>query len=159
MKKRKINPSYLRAITSHEVKDETIDTLDFTLSIKEFAEDYLRGIMTVKIEGEPKGKVALKLPVVSYLIRLLCENVEDDEMLEINISIGDTLVMQADYETLGSTEDVVHLVKVAKYAGFEVERSKNTFKFIGKIKLSPIMQIYAVSSSYFKDMLVTTYNM
>ena len=41
MRKRKINPQYLRRITSQDVKDESIDTLEFADSLKRFADEYL----------------------------------------------------------------------------------------------------------------------
>lgn len=159
MKKRKINPAYLRTITSHDVQDSAIDALDFALSIKEFAEEYLRGIVTVEIHGAPKGKVTLKLPVVSYLIRLFCENAKDDEMVEVTVSLDDELTMEVRFESIDKSEDAAHLISVAKLAGFKVKREDNTFFFTAEVKISRIMHIYAASSTEFKDMLITTHKM
>ena len=58
MRKRKINPQYLRRITSQDVKDESIDTLEFADSLKRFADEYLGGIMSISIEGVARGSVS-----------------------------------------------------------------------------------------------------
>ncbi|MBR2431708.1 MAG: hypothetical protein IKB23_02215 [Clostridia bacterium] len=159
MKKRKINPQYLRSITSTDNKDSDISALDFATSIKEFADEYLRGIMTLTVEGAPKGSVSLKLPVVTYLVRLLCENAKDGTMVDVKISLGEQLVLDASYEALGDVGDVAYMVRVAKLAGFDVARSGDVFTFSANIKIDSIMRIYATSMLEFKEMLITTYKM
>ena len=159
MKKRKINPTYLRAITASDVKDAPIDALDLAISIKEFAEEYLRGIMTVSIEGTSRGNANLKLPVATYLVRLLCETAADDAMVDVNILLGDEIVMKAHFEELKDVEDVAYMVRVAKLAGFEVTRDGKSFSFSCAVKSDSIMKVYAASMIDFKNMLVTTYKM
>ena len=159
MRKRKINPQYLRRITSQDVKDEAIGTLEFADSLKRFANEYLGGIMSISIDGVARGSVNLKLPVASYLIRLLCKCGDNDEFIEANISLGDKLTLSVNYQHQCPTEDVAEIVKVARLAGFEAERVGNTLRFSASVSITSIMQIYAVSAEDFFDMLVTTHKM
>ena len=159
MRKRKINPQYLRRITSQDVKDEAIGTLEFADSLKRFANEYLGGIMSISIDGVARGSVNLKLPVASYLIRLICECGDNDEFIEANISLGDKLILSVNYHHQCPTEDIAEIVKVARLAGFEAERVGNTLRFSASVSITSIMQIYAVSAEDFFDMLVTTHKM
>ncbi len=159
MRKRKINPEYLRHITSSDVKDEELDALDFALTVKSFAEGYLAGIMAVSVRGDARGKVSLKLPVVSYLMRLLCEGAGSDEMIDLDISLGDEVKMTAGFEQLPSVDSVAHIVKVAQLAGFDVTRHGEALTFAARVHLTSIMQIYAVSGDEFKSILITTFKM
>ena len=158
MKKRKINPEYLRHITSSDVKNEAIDALDFALSIKRFAEEYLDGIVTVNVEGQSEGTLSLKLPVASYLVRLMSEGT-DDGTLMVKISLGEKIILNATFDPMPSTNDTVHIISVAKLAGFDVTRDGDTLLFSADIKASHIMKIYAISSSDFADLLKLTYKM
>ena len=158
MKKRKINPEYLRNITSSDVKNEAIDALDFALSIKRFAEEYLDGIVTVNVEGQSEGTLSLKLPVVSYLVRLMSEGT-DDGTLMVKISLGEKIILNATFDPMPSTNDTVHIISVAKLAGFDVTRDGDTLFFSADIKASHIMKIYAISSNVFADLLKLTYKM
>ena len=158
MKKRKINPEYLRHITSSDVKNEAIDALDFALSIKRFAEEYLDGIVTVNVEGQSEGTLSLKLPVVSYLVRLMSEGT-DDGTLMVKISLGEKIILNATFDPMPSTKDTVHIISVAKLAGFDVTRDGDTLLFSADIKASHIMKIYAISSNDFADLLKLTYKM
>ena len=159
MRKRKINPQYLRRITSQDVKDESIDTLEFADSLKRFADEYLAGIMSISIDGVARGSVTLKLPVASYLIRLLCECGDSDEFIEARISLGDELTLSVSYKNPCPSEDVAQIVKVAKLAGFEVKRYGNLLFFSADVSITSIMQIYAVSAEEFFEMLVITHKM
>lgn len=159
MRKRKINPQYLRRITSQDVKDESIDTLEFADSLKRFADEYLGGIMSIGIDGVARGSVSLKLPVASYLIRLLCECGDSDEFIEARISLKDELTLSVSYKNQCPPEDVAEIVKVARLAGFEVKRDGNSLFFSADISITSIMQIYAVSAEEFFEMLVITHKM
>ena len=159
MRKRKINPQYLRHITSQDVKDEAIDAIDLADSIKRFADDYLCGIMTLSVSGVSRGHVNLKLPVVTYLIRLLCECGDSDEMIEADITLGDDFTLSVSYVSKCPADDVAHIVKVARLAGFTVSRVDNTLIFKSDVKASSIMQIYATSNEDFYNLLVTTNKM
>lgn len=159
MRKRKINPQYLRRITSQYVKDESIDTLEFADSLKRFADEYLGGIMSIGIDGVARGSVSLKLPVASYLIRLLCECGDSDEFIEARISLKDELTLSVSYKNQCPPEDVAEIVKVARLAGFEVKRDGNSLFFSADISITSIMQIYAVSAEEFFEMLVITHKM
>ena len=158
MKKRKINPEYLRHITSSDVKNKAIDALDFALSIKRFAEEYLDGIITVYVEGQSEGTLSLKLPVVSYLVRLMSEGT-DDGTLMVKISLGEKIILNATFDPMPSTNDTVHIISVAKLAGFDVTRDGDTLLFSADVKSSHVMKIYAVSSEDFADLLALTYKM
>ena len=133
--------------------------MDFAISIKEFADEYLRGLMNVRISGVSRGDVHLKLPVVTYLIRVLCEIAAEDTMIDVEVSIGERLSIKADYDGLGEVGDVAYMVSVARLAGFEVTRENNTFTFTSEVKISSIMKVYATSMLDFKNMLITTYKM
>ena len=159
MRKRKINPQYLLNITSREIKSESIDSYDFASSIKKFAEEYLGGIMELNISGTSKGCVKLILPVTTYLVRLLCECGDGDELIEADISLKDELTMSVTYKGECPVSDVSEIVKVARLAGFKVERNENTLIFKTEVITSPIMQIYAMSNEDFYNLLVITYKM
>jgi hypothetical protein len=158
LKKRKINPEYLRHITASDVKNEAIDALDFALSIKQFAEEYLDGIVSVFVEGQSEGTLSLKLPVVSYLVRLMSEGT-DDGTVTVRISLGEKIVLNAAFDPMPDTNDTVHIINVAKLAGFDVTREGDTLSFSADVKASHILKIYAVSSSDFADLLKLTYKM
>lgn len=159
MRKRKINQDYLRSITSTEVKNERIDALAFSLSIKEFVDEYLKGLVTVEIIGDRHGTVNLNLPVASYLIRLIAMITDDDEVIKLKITLGDDITIESRFHALTDMLGVAHIVQVARLAGFNVDREGDTLFFTAKIQTTHIMQIYATSSEDFKNLLVTTYIM
>lgn len=158
MQKRKINTEYLRHITATYITDTRLDALDFALSIKSFAEEYLEGIMTVRIIGKAHGYLKLRFPVVSYLIRLLSECC-DSGTVDLSISLSDALLIESALDSSPTIEDASHIVKVARLAGFKVDRCENTFLFRAPIEFTEILRIYATSSDEFREMLVTTYKM
>ena len=159
MRKRKINQEYLRRITSTEIRNDRMDALAFALSIKEFAEEYLGGLVTVEISGDRPGTVNLNMPAVSYLIRLITMITDDDELINLKINLDDNMTLEARFHELTDVPGVVHIVDVGRLAGFSVERSGNTLYFIAKIRSSNIMQIYATSNEDFKNLLIETHNM
>ena len=159
MRKRKINPQYLRHITAQDVKNEEIAAIDFANSIKSFTDEYLGGIMELGVDGYSTGTVNLNLPVSSYLIRLICECGDFDEVIVARLSLDDDLTLTVSYERVPPTEDVAHIVRAAKRAGFTVSRRENTLIFKAKIKITSIMQIYATSSEEFREILIRTYKM
>ena len=159
MRKRKINPQFLKRITAQDVKDEEIAVVDFAKSLKDFADEFLGGIIELEVEGFSAGSVSLKLPIASYLIRLICECGDSDDLIKARITISDELALKVEYKTTPPTEDVAHIVKVARLAGFTPKRSESTLVFTADIKLSSIMQIYATSADDFRDMLIITHKM
>lgn len=159
MRKRKINTQYLRDITSQEVRDEAIDALEFALSLKRFTDEYLGGIMSISIDGASSGRVNLKLPVASYLIRLICECDDSDEFIEASILLDDKLTLSINYKHTPPTNNVADIVKVAKLAGFKVMRDGNALFFSTDISITSILQIYATSGNDFFNMLVLTHKM
>lgn len=159
MRKRKINPQYLKHITALDVRNEEIAAIDFAKSVKTFADEYLGGIMDLEVNGYSTGSVNLNLPVSSYLVRLICECGDFDEVVDAKLSIDDDLILTVSYEKAPPAEDVAYIVRVAKLAGFTVDRRENTLIFKAKIKITSIMQIYATSSEEFSEMLVRTYKM
>lgn len=159
MRKRKINPQYLKRIVAQDVNDEKIAALDFAISLKRFADEYLKGILEFDIDGTSAGTVSLKLPVASYLIRLLCECGDRDELIRATLSLSDEMTLSVSYDFACPTDDVAQIVKVAKLAGFSVERTVSTLIFKAPIKSESVMYIYAVSGSDFRDMLVYAYKM
>lgn len=157
MRKRKINQDYLRRITSTEIKNEQIDALTFALSIKEFVDEYLEGLVTVEIVGDRRGNVNLNLPVASYLIRLIAMITDNDEVIELKISLDDQITIESQFHMLTDVPGVAHIVQVARLAGFSVDREGDTLLFTSKIHATQIIQIYAMSNEYFKNLLVATY--
>ena len=158
IKRRKINKEYLRHLTSPEIKPGPIDVLEFARTIKEFADDTLRGIMSVTIEGTGQGTVNLNLHVTSYLIRMFCD-APDDDFVEVFFRFGDELVMEARFKTLDDLDRTGYIVNVAKYAGFSVTREGNTLFFSAKSRIYPTMKIYATNRDFFLELLKTTYYM
>ena len=159
MRKRKINPQHLKRIVAQDINDETIAALDFAISLKKFADEYLKGILELDVIGTSSGTVNLKLPVASYLVRLLCECGDRDELIKASLELSDELTLLVNYSFSCPTDDVAHIVQVARLAGFRVERDGSTLIFKAPIKAEAIMRIYAVSSSEFHDMLVYAYKM
>ena len=159
MRKRKINPQYLKRVIAQDVNDEKIAALDFTTSLKKFADEYLQGILELDVDRAPAGAVTLKLPVASYLIRLVCECGDSDELIRASITFSDELILRVNYTFPCPTDDVAHIVQVAKLAGFYVERDQNALIFKAPIKSESVMHIYAVSDNDFERMLVYAYKM
>ncbi len=159
MRKRKINPEYLKRITATTVKDDRIDPLDFALSIKSFTDEYLRGIMSTTVTGNSVGDIYLKLPVVSYLLRLMCEGAGDDEPISLHINLDEDITLEARFVKLPDNEGSAEIISFAKYAGFKVARDNHTLILRAKVHTASIMKIYATSPDHFRDMLITTYNM
>ena len=126
--------------------------------IKRFAEEYLDGIVTVNVEGQSEGTLSLKLPVVSYLVRLMSEGT-DDGTVTVDISLSEKIRLDAEFDPMPSVDDTVHIINVAKLAGFDVARDGDTLLFSADIKVSHIMKIYAISSNDFADLLKLTYKM
>ena len=104
------------------------------------------------------GKLMLKLPVVSYMIRLIAEAAVD-EAVNVTIILDEEFTVKADFPTVPSLEDTIHLINVAKLSGFEVRREGNVFFYSTPITISPVMQVYAISGDEIMDLLITTYNM
>ena len=159
VRKRKIDQTYLRQILSPEVRDEEIDALGFATTLSDFINEYLRGIAAAKITGAANGKVSLKLPVVSYLVRLLAEGVDDDGALDFKISLGEKMVIEARFTRLPNVDEAAHIVKVARLAGFNVKREAESLYFSVGIRATSIMQIYATSSEDFMHQLIITFKM
>ena len=159
MRKRKINPQHLRRIVAQDVNDEKIAALDFAISLKRFSDDYLKGIFELGINGNAAGTVTLKLPVASYLIRLLCECGDRDEVIKATLALSDEITLCVNYSFACPTDDVAQIVKVAKLAGFSVSRTTNTLIFKAPITSEAVMRIYAVLCSDFQNMLVYAYKM
>ena len=159
MRKRKINPQYLKHIAAQNVKSEEIAAIDFARSVEAFADEYLGGIMELSVNGTSQGAVNLNLPVTSYLLRLICECGDFDEVIEATLSLDDDLILTVGYEKVPPTEDVAYIIRVAKLAGFTVDRRESTLIFKAKIRITSIMQIYAVSGEQFREILVRTFKM
>ena len=159
MRKRKINPQHLKRIVAQDVNDEKIAALDFAISLKKFTDEYLRGILKLDVTGTSPGTVSLKLPVASYLVRLLCECGDSDELIEASLELSDEMTLSVNYSFSCPSDDVAHIVQVARLAGFRVERDGGVLIFKAHITSEAVMRIYAVSSSDFQNMLVYAYKM
>ena len=159
MRKRKINETYLRQILAPDVRDEMIDASVFSATLGEFVGEYLCGIATLETSGDANGKVRLKLPVVSYLIRLLAEGIDEGETISFSITIDENLTLMASYPRLPCVDDTALIVKVARLAGFDVKRKGESLYFTAKMQTSAIMHVYASSSEEFMYYLVTTRKM
>lgn len=158
MKKRRINRDYLNSILSIDVKNTKLTAEAVAITLREFAQEHLKGVLTVEVSGYSRGEVSLKLPVFSYLIRLLCEEVED-EPVKCSVSLGEELVIETSYPKINDMYKTSHLIKVAKLAGFKVDRVGDVLIFKAKADISAIMQVYATSYDELMRLLVTTYNM
>ena len=159
MRKRKINPQYLKHITAQDVRNEEIAAIDFARSIKSFADEYLGGIIELDVTGSSSGTVNLNLPVTTYLVRLICECGDFDDVIDATLSIDDDLILTVKYGNSPPTEDVAYIVSVAKLAGFTVDRRGSTLVFKAKIRITSIMQIYATSGEEFREILIRTFKM
>ena len=159
MRKRKINPQYLKHITAQDVRNEEIAAIDFARSIKSFADEYLGGIIELDVTGSSSGTVNLNLPVTTYLVRLICECGDFDDVIDATLSIDDDLILTVKYGNSPPTEDVAYIVSVAKLAGFTVDRRGSVLVFKAKIRITSIMQIYATSGEEFREILIRTFKM
>ena len=158
MQKRKINKEYLHTILSSNVKDSKLDVITFADTLKRFADEYLKGLINLRISGYSGGYTELKIPVVSYFIRLLCEEA-DDEPVECEILLGDNLTIKTTYPKIRDHEKTAFLIRVAKFAGFNVDRDVDLLIFTSDIRITSVMQIYAISSDELMYWLVTTHKM
>ena len=159
MKKRKINPEYLRMITGMDVRESDIDAESLALTLREFANGYLGGLISLSIEGHAIGTVNLNLPVLSYFVRLLCEDAED-EPVECSVTLGDDIIIKVtNYPMIASIYSTAHLLDIAKFVGFKVQRIGNTLIFKAAVRTSTVMKVYANTIDELMHWLITTYNM
>lgn len=158
MIKRKINAEYLKKILASDVRKTNLDTLDLTEAMKRFATEYLSGIMSLEIVGYANGYVTLNMQVFSYLVRLLCEDAED-EPVRCTVSLTDKMTIETTYPGIKNHELTAYLIRVAKLVGFSVERVGDILFFSIDIIPSTVMKIYATSTDEIMDWLVTTHKM
>ncbi len=159
MRKRKINPEYLRRITGMDVRNSDIDAEGLAITLREFANGYLGGLISLSVEGRATGTVSLNLPVLSYFVRLLCEDAED-EPVECSVTLGDDIIIKVpNYPMITSIYSTAHLLDVAKLVGFKVQRVGNTLIFKAAVRTSTVMKVYANTMDELMYWLITTYNM
>ena len=153
MIKRKINKENLRRILASDVKNKELDALDLALTLKNFADGLMREALEVEIIGNANGHVNVKLPVLSYLVRLLCEAAHDTPA-QCTVTLADSLEIKTLYPDISNTVHTAYLIEVAKLAGFKVTREDDILYFTTDIVRSYVMKIYAVSSDEIMDWLV-----
>lgn len=137
----------------------TFGAIEFIKTLESFAKDSLSGILEVNADGYSHGNVHLKLPVVSYLMRLLYDAAEDDEIVVLNVHLGEKLVIESSFNDLSDHEHTALIVKIASYAGFDVSRNKNTLIFTAEILHAGALPIYAMHCDEFTNMLKEAFEM
>ena len=158
MIKRKLNREQLRRILAPDVENERLDALEFAGTLRKFADGYLRGVMTVDVIGTANGYVNIKLPVLSYLIRLIAE-VVDDEPAHCTVRLSDRVEIETHYPKIADDSMTAYLIDVAKLTGFKVKRASDILYFSTDIITSPLMKIYATSQEKIMEYLVIVWEM
>lgn len=159
MIKRKINPEYLRRILSGDIRSTRLYTDELAKALERFADGYLKGVMNLTVHGDPgRGYVNLNMSAFSYLIRLLCEDAED-EPTDCTVNVGDKLTIITTHPAIKDHAKTAHLISVAKLVGFKVSRIGEVLTFTAPITPSFITKVYAMRFDDIYDMLVLTYKM
>ena len=156
--KPKINKENLRKMFDKNTQPTRLGAMLVSTTIKVFSDDYLRGVMNVDISGDSFGQVNVKLPVLSYLVRLLCE-VATDKAVECSLIIDDNLTIRTTYPRIDDLDMTAHVIKVARLAGFRATRDGDILIFKTKIYPRVVLPIFATSSDDFMDMLIFTFNL
>lgn len=159
MKKRQIDKGYLRELLTSEATEGMISASVFVGTVKRFAEEYLGGAVLVTGNELTGGMVSLRLPAVTYLIRLFCEYAKEDEVINIDFTLCDKLIMKVSFKDLDESEPVSELIKVGRLACFDVSRDDSSLIFESEIFDNAPMKIYAISSDELMSMLILTYKM
>ena len=158
MRKRKLNAARLRKIIENVTTDSKMYVKDLAATLKRFHGEYLRGILALEVSGSSEGFVLLKPEVVAYLIRMLCEEATD-RTVKCNLTIGDDLVIRTTYPKIDDHAKTANVVKMARYAGFKVERECDILIFKAEIKMTSTVHVYAISTDEFMDFLVSVFDM
>jgi hypothetical protein len=158
MSKPRINKDKLNKILAANTSNVDLDSQDLATTLKIFCSDYLKGLVSVKINGYATGRVSIRLPDFSYFIRLLCEDAYD-ETIKCEITLDDDLTIRTTYPSIRDDEKTVYLFKVASIAGFDVDRDGDILIFKTKIHATDVLQVYAISSTEIMDMLIAVYEM
>ena len=153
-----ISKEKLNRILASDVRDIDLDAHDMASTLSNFGSDYLNGLISVTTVGYANGKISIKLPVFSYLVRLLCEDATD-ETVKCTILLDDFLTIRTTYPSIHDHAKTALLIKIAKFAGFTVDRDGDILIFKTKIQTTDTMRIYANSSNEIMYMLVTLYEM
>lgn len=158
MRKRKLNAAQLRKIVENVTYDSKMYVFDFTSTLQHFANEHLRGLMTLEVTGSSQGYVLIKPEVVAYLIHMICEEATY-ETVKFSLSIDDNLVIRTTYPKIHDHAKTANVVKMARYAGFKVERECDILIFKAEIRISSTVHVYAVSTDEFMDFLISMQDM
>lgn len=150
--KEPLNKERLRRILSGKVCPTKLGAMLVTTTVKMFSDDYLRGVMKVDVIGESAGEVNLKLPVLCYLLRLLCEVAENDP-IECKMIIKNDLIIRTTYPKIHDDDMASHVINIARLAGFSVKRDGDILVLKTKIRPRIVLPIFASRFDEFMDML------
>lgn len=156
MRRRKINNRYLSEGIPHEVSENTIDADDFATALKAFADEYLRGAMEVDIVGKGSGYTSVSLNHTAYLFKLMLENAEENEVLNVKADLSESMSLFVTFRVLPSVEALAKIINAAKIAGFTANRDNNQLIFSAAIDDGVLIKIYALSKDEIKNYLFET---
>ena len=154
----KLSKEHLRKIFSRNSQATRLGALSISAAIKIFSDEYLRGIMNVHIKGGSTGEINLKPTVLAYLLRLLCQTVTD-RAIECTLSIDDDFTIFTTYPGINDLDSTAYVVKVARLAGFSVDRDGDILIFKTKIRPQVILPIFATTDDDFTDILIAVFKM
>ena len=156
MRRRKINNRYLSESIPSEASGNPMDAVDFATALKRFADEYLRGAMEVDVVGKGSGYTSVSLNHTAYLFRLMLENTEQNEVLNVKAELSESMSLFVTFRTPPSDEALAGIINTAKIAGFTVSSDNNELIFSAAIDSAAIIKIYALSKDEISDCLLKT---
>ncbi len=122
-------------------------------SIAKFAEMSLKGAMRVTVKGESNNMVNINPEYTAVVLRELLRATYLREVIDLEITVGDTLTFKAPIKSVLKLEDIAKIMNMARFAGFSASWSDSTFTFSCKVTDSNILKLYALSSEEFMFIL------
>lgn len=147
MRRRKINGRCLSDKLPARTSKSAVDAEEFSSALEKFADEYLRGAVEITVSGRSQGYASVSAEMTAYMLRTAMENTKDDEVLRIEISLGDNLTLKISYEYDPDSETVASVIGIARIAGFVAQRCENTITLTSCITDSSTIKIYAISKN------------
>lgn len=143
-KRRPIHGSISHGI--YEITDrERVRAEEFATAMIRVAEEYLRGAVRISLSGESIGYTDIAVSTVAELIKRMLEGMRPEDVLDIRIELGDSMIITLEPNELPSVQVLARVVSLAKSAGFTVERDGKRFFLTSKIEMPMTLSIYAIS--------------
>lgn len=101
---------------------ENISAVGFGASLKRFADQYLRGAMTVTLEGASTVLINISLHDAAYMLRLMVEYGGECAVLKTNVTIDSHIRIDTYFPCgLPTIEELSDIARAGRAAGFFFE--------------------------------------